>query len=457
MDYIYQITADNNEINSNNLVEWLGTFVSRILPVRAKLGRYYDGENKIDKQGAVEGRPNYSINVNMAKYIVDVATGYTFGVPITYDTKDENTKVILEKLQYINKNCNAAEVDMQQGGDMSTFGISYQLIMARAGNEPIEDRVIYKRLDPLKTFYVVDNTILQTPICAVYFWDYIENKNNKRTVYVYTETDLYIFDGSGYSLSLISQEAHNMGYIPIIQCLNNDDAFSDFYGVIGLLNSLSLAVSNNTDNLQSIANAILAATGGRLNEEQIQFINKYKVANLPDGASMEWVIKNLNPQAEQQHIDNLLNFLFKISQVPDLSDDAFGGNQSGVAMQYKLWGLNQLWATKTTKYKKSIFQRFKILLHLLQYQFKSDVAMLDNINVTFTKNLPQDNSEVYTMVNALKGVVSDRTLLSNIPFVEDVDKELEELDTQAQKNTDLYGFNNNGSLKQQEEDEDGSK
>lgn len=454
MTYKYQVMADNNEITKENLVEWLGKFINQILPERKKYGDYYDGENLIVKQGAVAGRPNYSINVNMAKYIVDVATGYTFGVPITYDTKDESTKTILEKLQYINKSCNAAEVDFQQGGEMSTFGVSYQLIMAREGNEPIEDRIVYKHLDPLKTFYVIDNTVLQNPLCAVYFWDYIKNKQDKRKVYVYTDTDLYIFDGSGYTLTMTSQEPHNMGYIPIIQSLNNDDAFSDTKGVIDLLDSLSLAVSNNTDNLQSIANAILAATGGRLDEEQIEFINKYKVANLPQGANMEWIIKNLNPQAEQQHIDNLLNFIFKISQVPDLSDDAFGGNQSGVAMQYKLWGLNQLWATKTTKYKKTIFQRFKILLHLLQYQFKSDVAMLDNINVTFTKNLPQDNSEVYQMVNALKGVISDRTLLSNIPFVEDVDKELEELDKQAEKNADLYGFNNNASLEKEESEDD---
>lgn len=450
---MYQIMADNNEITKENLADWLAIFQSRIFPERKQLCDYYDGENKIVKQGAVEGRPNYSINVNMAKYIVDVATGYTFGVPVTYDTKDENTKAILEKLQYINKNCNVNEVDFQQGGDMATFGVSYQLIMAREGTEPIEDRIIYKRLDPLRTFYVVDNTVLQNPVCAVYFWDYIENKAIKRKVYVYTNTDLYIFGGGNYSFNLIAQETHNMGTIPIIQSLNNDDAFSDFKGVITLLDSLNIAISNTTDNLQSIANAILAVTGGRLNEEQVKLINKYKVANLPENAHIEWVIKNLNPQAEQQHIDNLLNFLFKISQVPDLSDDSFGGNQSGVAMQYKLWGLNQLWATKTTKYKKSIFQRFKILLHLLQYQFKSDVAMLDNIDVTFTKNLPQDNSEVYTMVNALRGVVSDRTLLSNIPFVTDVDKELEELETQTAKQLDAYGYNHNPNLNTDNEEE----
>lgn len=445
--------AENNEINQNNVLEWLQAFQTNILPQRIKLGEYYDGKNCIVKQGAVKGRPNYSINVNMAKYIVDVATGYAFGIPVTYDTTDENTKTILEKLQYINKNCNSSEVDFQQGGDMATFGVSYQLIMAKEGTEPLEDRIIYKRLDPLKTFYVTDNTVLENPLCAVYFHKYTENRQDKTKIYVYDAVNLYIFAGFEGNFTLISTEAHNMGAIPIIQSLNNDDAFGDFEQVTDLLDSLSLAISNNTDNLQSIANAILAISGGTLNEEQIAEINQYKVANLPVGAAMEWIIKNINPEAEKMQIDNLLKFLFQISQVPDLTDDAFGGNQSGVAMRYKLWGLDQLFVTKTTKYKKSIFQRFKILLHLLQYQFKSNVAMLDNIDVTFTRNFPQDNSEVYQMVNALNGVVTKRTLLSNIPIVDDVDDELKELDKEAEKNADLYGFNNNAKLNDKVEDE----
>ena len=151
--------ADNNTIDKENVVKWLNVFSSAILPTRLKLGGYYDGDNTIIKQGAVEGRPNYSINVNMAKYIVDVATGYTFGIPVTYSTKDDSTKAVLDKLQYINKNCNAGEIDFQQGGDMSTFGASYQLIMVREGSEPLEDRVIYQWLNPLQTFYVIDNSV----------------------------------------------------------------------------------------------------------------------------------------------------------------------------------------------------------------------------------------------------------------------------------------------------------
>ena len=440
----YQIMADSIEINAKNVQEWMQGFKS-IRDERKRFGEYYDGKNCIIKQGAVKGRPNYSINVNMAKYIIDVATGYAFGNPIKYTTDEENAKDILDRIQYVHKNCNVAELDFQQGGDMATYGVSYQLVMA-VGEGAIEDRIVFKHLNPLQTFFVVDNTILETPVCGVYFYSYKENNIDKTKIYVYDKDCLTIFVEKGGVITQESQEFHNMGYIPIIQCLNNDDAFSDIQCVTDLLDSLSLAVSNNTDNLQSIANAILAISGGTLNKEQIDQINEFKVANLPVGAVMQWVIKNVDPTAEQQQVDNLLNFIFQISQVPDLTDEAFGGNQSGVAMQYKLWGLDQLWVTKTTKYKKAIVQRLKILMHLLQYQFKNTVQMLDEINITFDKNLPKDNSAEYTMVQALKDVVSRQTLLENISIVDDVDEEIKALDEEAKKNADLYGFNNNADL-----------
>ena len=312
----YQIMADSIEINAKNVQEWMQGFKS-IQNERKRFGEYYDGKNCIIKQGAVKGRPNYSINVNMAKYIIDVATGYAFGNPIKYTTDEEKAKDILDRIQYVHKNCNVAELDFQQGGDMATYGVSYQLVMA-VGEGAIEDRIIFKHLNPLQTFFVVDNTILENPVCGIYFYSYKENNIDKTKIYVYDNENLYIYVDKGGVVTLEGEvKPHNMGYIPIIQCLNNDDAFSDIQCVTDLLDSLSLAISNSTDNLQSIANAILAASGGTLDEEAIEELNKYKVANLPEGASMQWVIKNVDPTAEQQQVDNLLNFIFQISQVPD--------------------------------------------------------------------------------------------------------------------------------------------
>ena len=45
------------------------------------------------------------------------------------------------------------------------------------------------------------------------------------------------------------------------------------------------------------------------------------------------------------------------------------------------------------------------------------------------------------MINSLKGSVSDATLLSQLPFISDVNAELEALQEQKAANMELYGFN----------------
>ena len=55
------------------------------------------------------------------------------------------------------------------------------------------------------------------------------------------------------------------------------------------------------------------------------------------------------------------------------------------------------------------------------------------------------------MINALKGTVSDATLLSQLSFVDDVNAELEAVQAQKTANMELYNFSSFGS--EEEEDE----
>ena len=54
------------------------------------------------------------------------------------------------------------------------------------------------------------------------------------------------------------------------------------------------------------------------------------------------------------------------------------------------------------------------------------------------------------MVNSLKGIVSDATLLSQIPFIKDVESELEAVQKQKEENIAMYDF---GSTEDVMEDE----
>ncbi len=423
---MYKINADNFEINSNNVTEWITEFKNSILPKRLELASYYDGTNEIIKQNAVEGRPNYSINVNMAKYITDVATGYTFGKPASYSISSDEYKKILDGILNVNKLNHTDELDYQMGGDMSVFGIAYQLVYSKQENSTIP--VKYKRLDPTRTFAVCDNTIEENIFCMVYFHEYLENKNLKTKVYVWDKDFLYIFGGTSNLVMIASKTPHYMGQIPVIQSLNNDDGYGDYEMITSLLDSLNLMVSNNTDDLQSVSNAILAVSGGKLGEDEIKQINKYKVANLPIGANMEWIIKNANVEGTLGQVKHLLNFIFQISMVPDLSDDAFAGNLSGVAMQFKMWGIDQLWTSKIRKYKTSVYKRLKMTLRVLGLSENN----AEDVQISFYRNLPENMAQDYEIAKNLTGVLSLKTILKNLSVVDDVEAEYKAI--QEEKN-----------------------
>ena len=61
----------------------------------------------------------------------------------------------------------------------------------------------------------------------------------------------------------------------------------------------------------------------------------------------------------------------------------------------------------------------------------------ESINITFNINLPENILETAQTVNQLRNLVSDETLLSQIPFVSDVDKEIERV--KDANSLDIYG------------------
>ena len=77
--------------------------------------------------------------------------------------------------------------------------------------------------------------------------------------------------------------------------------------------------------------------------------------------------------------------------------------------------------------------------------------MWRDVEITFTRNLPFDYATISALIAQLKGTVSDKTLLSLLPFVSDVDKELEMVQETKMENQAIYGFGEVGNEQEEEE------
>lgn len=89
--------------------------------------------------------------------------------------------------------------------------------------------------------------------------------------------------------------------------------------------------------------------------------------------------------------------------------------------------------------KKALQRRIEIICGIASLKFGENVFR--DIEISFKRNIPEDMNAIISLVNTLKGSVSDATLLAQVPFITDVNAELEALQEQKAANMALYGFN----------------
>lgn len=122
----------------------------------------------------------------------------------------------------------------------------------------------------------------------------------------------------------------------------------------------------------------------------------------------------------------------------DMTDENFAGNSSGQALMLKLMVMNMLVKNKMRSLEKGLKKRFEMYNHWLNV--KGDMPLIDKkeLDVVFTVAMPIDKQSIVTMVTQLRGIVDDKTLLSQLWFIKDVDEVLEAVKKQKAEEQQQY-------------------
>lgn len=145
-----------------------------------------------------------------------------------------------------------------------------------------------------------------------------------------------------------------------------------------------------------------------------------------------WLTHSLDESAVEVLRRSIEEDIHKFSGVPCMSDENFAGNASGVAMGYKLLGLEQIVEAKERCFRKGLRRRIKLFSAIMQTKGLAPV-MPDDIEFVFSRNLPANTMEAAQVVATLNGIVPAETLLSTLPFVTDARKAAEDMERQKQE------------------------
>ena len=405
------------------------------LPRFKKLKKYYLGEHDILSKQRSKNKPNYKPVCNHAKDIADTSTGYFMGNTISYSNSEDTD---IDELLIAFDNAEVDESDHDNALDMAIYGVAYEYVYARE-NENILD---IKSLEVENTFIVYDDSIEQQPLFGVYYFKRKENKADTETyqAVIMTKQFVYSIVLEGKEKGVISDKPipHNMGDIPIIEYKNNKYSIGDFEQQIGLIDSYNSLTANRINDKEQFIDSILVLYGARLGDDEEESIKameslaEHKLLELHPEARAEYLSKTLNENEVETLRNAVKQDIYTFSHIPNLTDENFAGNSSGVAMEFKLLGLEMITKIKQRYYVKGLKKRIKLFANYLGL---TQIAIdANSITPHFSRSLPKNLLEISQIVSNLDGKVSQETLLSQIPFVEDPTSEIEKVNEEKQEN-----------------------
>lgn len=396
-------------LTEDTLSAAVADFYRRIHPRRGRLFEYYRGQQPVPKGESVRGRPNNLLHVPFPRYITEVHTGYFLGIPPVLSFQDAKGEQLLSSAFP-----KLGNLLFDVGRDLSICGAGYLLTW------PEQSGLKCCRCDPLSCFTIQNALAGKRAIATVRLYQSAQGRISG-VLYQPEQITPFVWDGDRVHLGAAEENPlHTLSLVPFS---NNPEQTGDFEMVTGLVDAYNLLLSGAMDDMQSVANAFLALYGMQgTTQSDIDNANRTRVLSLAEGGRAEFVVKNLNHEALAQLETNLRRSILQLSMTPDLSDDSFAGNTSGVALQYKLWGIEQVRAVKE--------RSFSAALQQLLEGFSAGFSLLGSTvdltagHTVFYKNLPQDHAALAETLLSLSPILSQRTILEHLPWVSSAEEEL---------------------------------
>lgn len=415
-------------------------FETKVLP-NLKFNRgYYDGTGQAIMRRIQEDatRPNNKIVKNYCATIVDNFNGYLTGNPITYSANDVNQN--MQALQYVLDSNDVVNADNEFLRNALIYGIAYELCYI---NENSETK--FKNISPETAFPIFADDLDGKLLYMVTFspianWD-DEFQATRYRVSIYSDfaIDTYEATNDFNTFALLDSEPHYFDSVPFTIFNLNADNKSIFERIIGLQDAYNSLLSDEVNDFQSFVDAYMVLKNLTADTEDLEKMKQSRTILIDGDSDVSYLTKDISDTQIENMLSNINSSIHTVSNSPDFSSEEFNsGVSSGIALQFKLVGFNNIASNIEAQMRKALQNRIDLINKVLKLIDTDTCA----VNISFSHNLPTAITDTVNMVSSLRGLVSDETLLAQIPFIDDVSAELNRVDAQTEREMSQYRMPN---------------
>lgn len=429
------IIIDSNKIDEYN--EARKQAISTI-----KSNEYYvAGKNPVTLSQPPMEKPDNRITIPLGKVAVDTLQGYAGRAgdisliyePIKVNTGTKGNDLYLDTQRQIaehnNESLEISELYREalvQGFAYELFWVSDDLHLKGVMTPeytrvpPEEIYIVWSReLKPKKEVVLRFQTFSDMEQVDVYYPEYSEQwiKKDKNSLWVRNR------DGD---------TRYPYKKPPLVEYKINAEKVSLFEAEKGLIDAND-KILNRTVNEIDRFNALIMLMPGKITKEiKDKLIEVGVLDDLNDFDMLpQYLQKDLSGIGEiySNTAKWVKELFFQSISIPDFSDKNFLNTASGIAMAYKLIGLEFLASKVETYFNMGLKERFELITDVLAESSKYN-AREYKLAIDSKRNLPLDKNSIVDMVIKLHGIVSRETLLKMLPqnIVDDVDMELKRIE-----------------------------
>ena len=409
-----------------------------------RLHGMYAREHSIMRRTRLKGLPNNRLVHDLPGYIATMAAGYLVGNPVRYTAAEGQEEAFTPVLEAYEA-ASVESVDAELAMDAAVYGKAAEVCYADA-----EARPRVAQLDARSAFVVYDYTVEHAPLLGITRRDTFDARLERtgEEVTLYTDRLIVHMKRTGRETPRETmREAHYFGGVPVVEYWNNAREEGDFEPVMGLIDAYDTLQSDRINDKQQFTDAVFVLKGvgalgvddteeetvdadgtataagaaGKEAEDPSVRLRRTRTLFLPgDGADAQFVTKPDAESGNELLRMSLKSDIHKLCLVPDLTDEQFAGNVSGVAMRFKLLGLEQLTKIKERWFREGLRTRLRLFCAFLAR--KGTAALnAEKVQITFSRSLPVNDLEIAQTLATYQGMVPEKLLLAQVPFVEDAE------------------------------------